>query len=65
MAFTLTELQALEAAYAQGILSVTHKGKTVVYPSAADMWSRIQQIRAELRPRTQRHNAALAGYSRR
>lgn len=62
MAFSQTELDALKAAYAKGLLSVSYNGRTMTYGSADDLWKRIRAIEAEinststtrLKPRYQR-----------
>ncbi len=48
MAWTTTQLSDLEAAYAQGILSVSIAGKTITYRSRAEMRSMIEEVRASL-----------------
>lgn len=49
MAWTQTDLESLEAAYAGGTLSVRFAdGRQVTYPSAQDLLSRIQTVRAAL-----------------
>ena len=48
MAWTTTQLSDLEAAYAQGILSVSIAGKTITYRSRAEMRSMIEELRASL-----------------
>ncbi len=48
MAYSQTELDALKAAYAQGILRLTYEGKTVEYGSADDLLRRIRVIEGEL-----------------
>ena len=48
MAYSQTELDALKAAYAQGILRITYDGKTVEYGSADDLLRRIRVIEGEM-----------------
>jgi hypothetical protein len=49
MAWTQADLDSLEAAYAGGTLSVRFAdGRQVTYPSAQDLLSRIQTVRAAL-----------------
>ncbi len=48
MAYSQTELDALKAAYAQGILRITYEGKTVEYGSADDLLRRIRVIEGEI-----------------
>lgn len=50
MAFTQAQIDALRAAYAQGITSVSHNGKTVSYASMAEMWRAIQNMEREVNP---------------
>lgn len=56
MAYSQAELDALKAAYAQGILRITYEGKTVEYGSADDLLRRIRVIEGEM--------AATGGKSR-
>lgn len=44
MAFTQTELDALKAAYASGVLEVRYSDKTVRYDSAENLLSRIRML---------------------
>jgi hypothetical protein len=48
MAYTLSQLQALEAAIASGHKRVTYDGKTVEYQTTEDMWKAYNRIRDEL-----------------
>lgn len=48
MAFTLTQLEALEAAIASGHSRVTYDGKTVEYQSTADMLRARDAVRSAL-----------------
>lgn len=48
MAFTVSQLQALEAAIASGHKRVSYDGKTVEYQSTADMVQAAGIIRADL-----------------
>lgn len=48
MAFTLTQLQAIEDAIASGELTISYEGKTVTYRSMTDLVTARNTIRAEL-----------------
>jgi len=48
MAYTQTELDALKAAFAAGILRLTYDGKSVEYGSAEDILRRIRIIEGEI-----------------
>ncbi len=48
MAFTLQQLEALEAAIAQGVKRVKYADKEVEYPSLKDMLMLRDQMREEL-----------------
>jgi|GEM_PF-1603567 len=48
MAWTQTQLDDLEAAYAQGLSSVSIAGKTIAYRSRAEMRAMIDEARREL-----------------
>ncbi len=48
MAFTLNQLNALEAALASGQLSVNYDGKSVTYRSVGDLMQARNLIRGEL-----------------
>lgn len=48
MAYTQTELDALKAAFAAGVLRLTYDGKSVEYGSAEDMLRRIRIIEGEI-----------------
>jgi hypothetical protein len=48
MTWTETELEALRAAYAAGVLRVSYDGKSVEYGSEADLLRRIRVIEAEM-----------------
>lgn len=48
MAFTLTQLSAIEAAIASGQLSINYDGKSVTYRSVGDLISARNLIRADL-----------------
>lgn len=72
MAFTLTQLAALESALASGQLKVAYDGKQVEYRSVGDLAQAIAYVRGELvasgqlaeRPLSNRGPAALAVFSR-
>jgi hypothetical protein len=48
MAWTQTQLDDLEAAYAQGLLSVSIAGKSITYRSRAEMKAVLDEMRAAL-----------------
>lgn len=48
MAFTLTQLNALETAMASGQLSVNYDGKSITYRSVDDLIKARNLVRAEL-----------------
>lgn len=48
MAFTTTQLAAIESAIASGSLEVTYEGKTVKYASMDDLQKRYNFIRSKL-----------------
>lgn len=48
MAFTLTQLAAIEAAIGTGELTVSYDGKTVTYRSMRELMNARDTIRAEL-----------------
>ncbi len=48
MAYSETELDALKAAYAQGIKRLSYDGKTVEYDSGAEILRRIRVIESEI-----------------
>jgi len=48
MAFTLTQLDAIETAIASGELLVEYEGKKVQYRSMADLMQAMNTVRAEL-----------------
>lgn len=48
MAFTSTQLAALEAAYAEGVLSVRYADKTITYRSRAEMRQIMDEMRRQL-----------------
>lgn len=48
MAFTLTQLTAIEAAIASGQLSIAYDGKTVTYRSIADLMKAREVVRGDL-----------------
>lgn len=48
MAFSQTELDALKAAYAEGVLSVSYNGRLVTYDSGDALLRRIRTIEAEI-----------------
>lgn len=48
MAWTQTQLDDLEAAYAQGLLSVSIAGKSINYRSRAEMKAVLDEMRASL-----------------
>ncbi len=64
MAFTTTELDALKAAYAAGVLSVRHGDKTVVYASMEDLWNAIQRIERSLLSPTKKYTHGVIRFRR-
>ena len=72
MAFTLNQLNALEAALASGQLSVNYDGKSVTYRSVGDLMQARNLIRGELMaagllspsPLSNRGPASLATFGR-
>lgn len=48
MAFSQTELDALQTAYAKGILSVTFNGRTMVYGNRDDLEGRMRYLESKL-----------------
>jgi hypothetical protein len=72
MAFTLTQLNAIEAAIASGQLSVNYGGKSVTYRSFTDLRQARDLIRSDLiasgqlapPPLSNRGPASLATFSR-
>jgi roadblock/LC7 domain-containing protein len=72
MAFSLTQLNALEAAMASGQLSVNYDGKSITYRSVGELVQARNIVRSELiaagqlreAPRSNRGPASLATFSR-
>ena len=72
MAFTLTQLNALETAMASGQLSVNYDGKSITYRSVDDLIKARNLVRAELMasgqlghaPLSNRGPASLTSFSR-
>jgi hypothetical protein len=65
MAWTQTQLDALKAAYARGVRSVTFGDRTTVYQSQAEMAEAIARIEAELaRSTTPPRPRQWAGWSK-
>ncbi|XYJ11805.1 phage head-tail joining protein [Telluria sp. B2] len=72
MAFSLTQLNALEAAIASGQLSVNYDGKSVTYRSVGELMQARDIVRSELiasgqlraSPLSNRGPASLATFSR-
>ncbi len=50
MSYTQSQLDALEAAYASGVLTVEYDGKRITYNSRDDLKGRIDEIRRSLNP---------------
>ena len=48
MAYTLTQLAALEAAYAAGLIEVQFQGRREIFATGADLAARIAAIKAEM-----------------
>lgn len=63
MAWTQTELDALNAAIASGVTTVSHNGKTVTYRSLAEMMALRNRMQAEIAngtgPKPQVHYAQI------
>ena len=72
MAFTLTQLQALEAAIGSGTLEVEYDGKRVKYHSMGDLVKAYNLVKSQLEgsgalvvaPGTNRGPSSLAVFSR-
>lgn len=72
MAFTLSQLSAIEAAIGSGQLSISYDGKTVTYRNMADLQQAREMIRNDLlasgvlaaAPLTNRGPGALTYFSR-
>ncbi len=62
MAFTSAQLTALEEAYAAGVLTVTHAGKSTTFASMEDLWRAILRLRRALR--VGRYIGGVLGYRR-
>lgn len=52
MAITTDQLTTMEAAFASGVKSVTHNGRTVVYQDLDALWRAIQIARQEIAAET-------------
>ena len=48
MSYTLSQVEALRAAIAEGVTSVSSGGRTVVYRSLADMTRQLRVMESEL-----------------
>ncbi|PCI51924.1 MAG: hypothetical protein COB49_00540 [Alphaproteobacteria bacterium] len=48
MAYTLSQLDKLKAAYAEGVLEIEEDGRKVKFGSARDLQNRINSIEQEL-----------------
>lgn len=72
MAFSLSQLNALEAAIASGQLSVNYDGKSITYRSISDLVAARNLMRSDLiasgqlqaAPQSNRGPASLATFSR-
>jgi hypothetical protein len=64
MAFTLTQLAALEAAYASGEQVVQYDGKRVEYRSIKDLEIALNRVRGALTEAGQLPNASAASNAR-
>jgi len=70
--FTLSQLNALDAAIASGQLSVNYDGKSITYRSVGDLMKARELVRSELiatgqlgaAPLSNRGPASLASFSR-
>lgn len=60
--YTQAQLDALRAAYAQGVLTYEYDGKRVTYRSRDEMKAIIEEMKASLKPRGRRFR--LARFSR-
>ncbi len=65
VAFTQSQLDALRDAYARGVLSVSHAGKTVTYRSLDDMERIIVTIERALAGSSRPKRYAVAAIPRR
>lgn len=54
MSFTQSQLDALKAAYASGVKTVQHDGKSVTYRSLADMERMIERMETALNGKPRR-----------
>jgi len=63
MSYTQTQLDALRAAYASGVLTVEYDGKRVTYASRDDLKSRIDEIERTVNPTT-KPRYSFAGFSK-
>lgn len=52
MSWTQAQIDALKDAYARGVTSVSHNGKTVTYASLESMLRAIRQMELEVNPQT-------------
>ena len=64
MGFTLTQLEALEDAIAQGVLTVSYNGKTVTYRSLDEMIKLRDMIRKDLGLVSKGSTTILTKYSK-
>ena len=62
MAFTSTQLAALEAAYAAGVTVVKHGDKVVQYASLDDLWDAILRVRRGLQSSANRYQAGVVRF---
>lgn len=62
--YTLTQLAALEEAFASGALRVSYDGKTVEYRSLADLERAISVVRAALYPADVPTRSSLATFAK-
>ncbi len=64
MAYTLTQLEVLTAAIAQGALTVKYADKEVTYRSLDDMMRIKREMEKELYPTTQKSSRRYAEFSK-
>jgi hypothetical protein len=64
MAFTQTQLAALEAAYVSGTLTVSYEGKSVTYRSLAELERVLANVRASLDPAAVAPRTSFASFSK-
>jgi len=63
MAYSQTDLDALKAAYASGVLEVEYNGRRTRFQNSADLERAIARIEAELSPASAAPRRTAAVYS--